>query len=55
MRAANAGAPITIFESEDRGGFLPVRADIRPMSCCWKSGSADGWIDQCDRGAAGDA
>ena len=27
---------------QDRGGVLPVRATIRPMSCCWRSGSAAG-------------
>jgi dihydrofolate synthase/folylpolyglutamate synthase len=38
----NAGAPITIFEIENRGRPFCCSRSIRPTWCCWKSVSAGG-------------
>ena len=38
---ANAGAPITVFEITTAAACCCLRG-IRPMSCCWRSGSAAG-------------
>ena len=50
--AANAGAPITIFESGDRGGLLPVRATSGRRRAAGSRPWRTAGRDQCDRRAA---